>query len=62
MASRSTTYEALLAKIRDLDPLLVEAIDECDEGLLEAFGALPVSEKIRMASGAAEALSSFGPS
>lgn len=59
MGSRSQTYEALLEKIRALDPLLVEAIDDCDEGLIEEFKALSIDEKIRAASESAEALAAF---
>ncbi len=45
--------------VRVLDPLLIDAIDECDEALMEEFGSLSIEEKIRWASEGAESLAAL---
>ncbi|MDJ0767054.1 MAG: hypothetical protein QNJ97_29030 [Myxococcota bacterium] len=52
-------YKQLIEKIEALDPLLVRAIDEVDETLIDEFKALSIDEKIRRASEGAAALAEF---
>ncbi|MFO8073468.1 MAG: hypothetical protein R6V85_16510 [Polyangia bacterium] len=56
MSGGSPGYEELLAKLEALDPLLVEAIDEVDESLVEEFGRLSLEERVRRASEGARTL------
>ena len=61
MLTRFLTHEELIEKIRKVNPLLVQAIDEVDETLLAEFQQLTIAERIRRASETGEALESISP-
>ncbi|MBN2343410.1 MAG: hypothetical protein JXX29_21065 [Deltaproteobacteria bacterium] len=59
MMQRLLSHEELMEKIKKLNPLLIQAIDEVDEALLAEFQQLTISERIRRASETADALEGF---
>ncbi|MBN2529737.1 MAG: hypothetical protein JXR76_25325 [Deltaproteobacteria bacterium] len=59
MMTRLLSHEELLEKIRKLNPLLVQAIDEVDDSLLAEFKQLTIAERIVLASEAGIALESI---
>ncbi len=50
MERRLLTHAELMAKIADIDPLLIRAMDDVDETLLADFAALSMAERIEWAS------------
>ena len=56
MDTKQPTYEELLKKIENIDPHLVDAIDEEDTTLIREFKSLSIDEKISTASESAQAL------
>ncbi len=59
MSPKRATYSELKQKLQKIDPLLVEAIDDVDETLIEEFAALSLIERIRWASDGATTLAGF---
>ena len=52
-------YARLLDNLRAIDPLIVEAVDDVDETLLEEFKKLSFDERIARASETRQTLDSF---
>lgn len=59
MENRLLSHSELRDKIRAVNPLLVDAIDDVDTTLLDEFEKLSFEEKIEWASESRDALDSF---
>jgi len=59
MAIDKKQYKDLLEKIEKLNPLIVKAIDDVDDSLLDEFRKLSINEKIRRASEGKDTLDRF---
>lgn len=59
MEQQMPTHEELLKKVADIDPLLVEAINDVDTTLLDEFQKLSFEKKIEWATQTGQALSRF---
>jgi len=56
MERRLLTHAELMAKVAAIDPLLIRAMDDVDNTLLEDFAAMSMAERIEWASATAQDL------